>query len=261
MTQPTDPLFDVAGKGIIIAGAGGGLAADMVHALDRRGARLFLFDNHATRLAAIAERVPAATAMAGDITDAASLEAVMAAAGEALGRIDGAINAAGVLPIATADSMDLRIFQECQDVNVTGAFLFSRAAAQAMRATAGAGAGTGAGGRIVHLASVSSFVANPGYAAYASSKGGLLQLVRVLAREWAAEGITVNAIGPALTVTPLTADYLADPDFRRRAIDVIPMGRLGEAADLVATVLLLLAPGGAFITGQTICVDGGRTLV
>ncbi|MCP5367046.1 MAG: SDR family oxidoreductase [Hyphomicrobiales bacterium] len=260
MTQTPDALFDVAGKGIVVAGAGGGLAGNIVRALDRRGARLVLFDNHPGRLAAVAAQVPAATALPGDITDEESLATVMAAAGEALGRVDGAVNAAGVLPIDLADDLDTRVFQECQDVNVTGAFLFSRAAARAMRATAG-GDGGGDGGRIVHLASVSSFVANPGYAAYASSKGGLAQLVRVLAREWAAEGITVNAIGPALTETPLTAGYLADPGFRRRAIEVIPMGRLGTPADIVAAVLLLLAPGGAFITGQTICVDGGRTLV
>ncbi len=113
----------------------------------------------------------------------------------------------------------------------------------------------------MHLASVSSFVANPGYAAYASSKGALAQLIRVLAREWAADRITVNGIGPALTETPLTHDYLGNPEFRSKAIEVIPMGRLGRPEDIVAMTLLLLAPGGAFVTGQIICVDGGRTLV
>ena len=117
------------------------------------------------------------------------------------------------------------------------------------------------GGRIVHIASVSSFVANAEYAAYASSKAALAQLVRVLAREWAPKNITVNAIGPALIDTPMTEVYLAETGFREQAVTVIPMGRLAEPRDLMATIILLLAEGGAFITGQTICVDGGRTLV
>lgn len=246
-----DELFDVGERNILIAGAGGGLAAAMVQALGARGAKLFLTDKDPARLQAIADAVPNAGSRIADITDP---EAMAEAVDEAVrigGPLHGAINAAGVLPISPALTLEDRVFTECQDINVTGAFYFSRAVARAMTT----------GGRIVHLASVSSFVANPGYAAYASSKGGLAQLVRVLAREWAADGIAVNAIGPALTETPLTADYLADPDFRRNAVSVIPMGRLGTPEDLIGMVLLLLAPSGGFITGQTICVDGGRTLV
>jgi NAD(P)-dependent dehydrogenase (short-subunit alcohol dehydrogenase family) len=113
------------------------------------------------------------------------------------------------------------------------AFLFSRAVA--------AGLG-GDGGRIVHIASVSAYVANANYAAYASSKAALAQMVKVLGREWATRNILVNAIGPALTETPLTRDYLPMPEFRRNAISVIPMGRLGEAQDLFGAVILLLSP-------------------
>ncbi len=82
-----------------------------------------------------------------------------------------------------------------------------------------------------------------------------------MAREWAPRKILVNAIAPALTETPLTQDYLSEPTFRKNAIAAIPMRRLGEAGDLIGTLLLLLSPGGGFITGQTIYVDGGRTLV
>lgn len=251
MAEIPDALFDVSGRHVFIAGAGGGLAEAMVLALQARGARLSLADKDETRLAAITERVPAAHGVIADITDEASLDVAIDAATNAFGPLDGAINAAGVLPISQAQSFDPVVFKECMDINVTGAFYFSRCVAAAMPD----------GGSIVHLASVSSFVANPGYAAYASSKGGLTQMVRVLAREWAADGISVNAIGPALTETPLTENYLADPDFRSNAISVIPMGRLGTAEDLVGMTVLLLSAGGAFITGQTICVDGGRTLV
>ena len=173
-------------------------------------------------------------------------------ASRAYGPCDGVINAAGLLPIAAAGDMPAGEFQRCMDVNLNGAFFLSQAALPHMNSD---------GGSIIHIASVSSLVANLEYAAYASSKAGLAQLVRVLGREWADRNIRVNAIGPALTETPLTEKYLSVPRFREQAISAIPMGRLGLPGDLLATVLLLLAPGGSFITGQTIYVDGGRTLV
>jgi NAD(P)-dependent dehydrogenase (short-subunit alcohol dehydrogenase family) len=248
----TDPLFDVSGKAYLIAGAGGGLGSTMARSLDERGARLVLFDIDETAVEQVGSAIPDALTRVADMNDQTALSEMVQVTLNRFGKIDGAINAAGVLPMAAAATFDEAAFRECIDVNLTAAFLFSRTAAEQMQDS---------GGRVVHIASVSSFVANPEYAAYASAKAGLAQMVRVLAREWAPRNILVNAIGPALTETSLTRDYLSNPDFRRNAIAAIPMGRLGEAADLIGTLLLLLSPGGAFITGQTIYVDGGRTLV
>jgi len=248
----SDALFDVSGQVCLIAGAGGGLGRAIAKALDKRGAQLILLDIDAAALDRLHLDVPGARIEVADIKNEAAISNVVSSIVEQNGRLDGAVNAAGELPIASADTLDEAVFRQCIDVNLTGAFLFSRCAAKAMQVH---------GGRIVHIASVSSFVANAGYAAYASSKAALAQLVRVLAREWAPANILVNAIGPALTETLLTKDYLSDPTFRKNAISMIPMGRLGEPEDLIGTTLLLLAQGGAFITGQTIYVDGGRTLV
>lgn len=247
-----DPLFDVSGRVYLVAGAGGGLGGPIAEALDRRGAKLVLFDTDAAALERTGAAIPAAITQIADMSDETAVADVVRLSIERFGRLDGAINAAGKLPIAAAAEFDEMTFRECLDVNITGAFLFSRCAARAM---------ADHGGRIVHIASVSSYVANAEYAAYASSKAALAQLVKVLAREWAPRNILVNAIGPALTETPLTQDYLADPVFRANAVSAIPMGRLGDPEDLIGAILLLLAPGGAFITGQTIYVDGGRTLV
>jgi NAD(P)-dependent dehydrogenase (short-subunit alcohol dehydrogenase family) len=247
-----DPLFNVNGKVYLIAGAGGGLGNVMASALFERGARLVLFDIDEAALGRVGAEIPDALTRVADINDQDSLSELVQLAQNRFGQIDGAINAAGLLPMAAATTFDEAVFRQCIDVNLTGAFLFSKTVARQM---------DDAGGRIVHIASVSSFVANAEYAAYASSKAGLAQLVRVLAREWAPKNILVNAIGPALTETPLTRDYLSEPGFRRNAISAIPMGRLGEAGDLIGALLLLLSPGGGFITGQTIYVDGGRTLV
>ncbi len=251
-TNSADPLFDVRGKTYLIAGAGGGIGNVLAKALYSRGARLVLFDIDEARLEHVGKAIPDALIQAGDMNDQQALSGLMQQVQDRFGRIDGAVNAAGLLPIATADTFDEAVFRQCVDVNLTAAFLFSRSVA---------GHIDDVGGRIVHIASVSSCVANAEYAAYASSKAGLAQLVRVLAREWAPRNILVNAIAPALIETPLTEDYLSNPTFRKNAIASIPMRRLGEADDLVGTLLLLLSTGGRFITGQTIYVDGGRTLV
>ena len=253
MVAQGSDFLDVSGRVYLVAGAAGGLAAPLVRTLLARKARLVLMDTNIGALQTLAEGRPDVVALEGDITEKLVNERAVALARDTFGRIDGGVNAAGLLPISAAETMEADLFRRCIDVNLTGAFLFSQALAPALR--------TAGGGRIVHIASVSSIVSNPAYAAYAGSKGGLAQIVRVLGREWGPHRITVNAIGPALTDTALTHDYLSDPAFRKKAISDIPMGRLGEPDDLIGAALLLLGPGGGFITGQTIYVDGGRTLV
>jgi NAD(P)-dependent dehydrogenase (short-subunit alcohol dehydrogenase family) len=225
----------------------------MAQALGARGAHLTLGDVSAAPLAALARELgPGVATKAVDITREAEADALMTQAAERFGRVDSVINTAGLLRIAPALELDTDDFKQTLDVNVTGALLLSRAAARAMQDK---------GGRIVHFASVSSVVADINYAAYATSKAALSQLVRVLAREWAATGITVNAIGPAMTETGMTGGYLSDGSFRNQALASIPLGRFGTPEDLIGPLVLLLSPAGAFITGQTIYVDGGRTLV
>lgn len=253
MPEKNEELFDVAERVFLVAGAAGGLGRALARALCDGGAHLALLDKDTAGLREICAEVPDALPINADLRDEAATEAAVAQAQQRFGTVQGGVNAVGVLPIASADEMDLALFRECLDANLTAAFIFSRALAAPLRRAGG--------GPILHIASVSSHVANPGYSAYASSKAGLAQLVRVLAREWADDRITVNAIGPALTETALTEQYLSNPDFRGKALASIPAGRFGTPEDLVAPALMLLSPGGAFITGQTLYVDGGRTLV
>jgi len=248
----SDPLFDVRGKSILVTGAGSGLGRAMAHALNLRGARLTIADISREAVEAAARELgPEVATCVVDITREFEVEALIGHIAQNVGTLYGVVNAAGLLHIAPALQLDMARFRETLDANVTGAFLLSRAAARSM---------ADSGGRIVHFGSVSSLVANVNYAAYASSKAALAQLVRVLAREWAPRGITVNAIGPAMTETGMTARFLLDPEFRAQALASIPMGRFGTPQDLIGAMMLLLAPAGAFITGQTIYVDGGRTL-
>ncbi len=247
-----DPLFDVGNRTVLVAGAAGGLGAALAEALAGRGAKLVLADLDRNGAAALATRLPGAghCALALDVTDEASCIAAVGACGN----LDALVNCVGVFRTAPALDMPLDVFETSLRVNVTGAFVLARAAAKAMLAA-------GREGRIVTLASVSSQVANPHYAAYATSKAALAQLTRILALEWAPHGITVNAVGPAMTPTALTEEYLKKNVNLDYALSKIPIGRFGTPADIVGAVLLLIAPAGAFITGQTIYVDGGRTLV
>jgi NAD(P)-dependent dehydrogenase (short-subunit alcohol dehydrogenase family) len=249
----SDPLFDVEGRSVVVVGAASGLGRAVARALADRGAHLTLADISLEGLNALAGELdtPVATCVA-DITQETAVTALMEAAVKRFGVVDGVVNTAGLLRIAPALELGVEEFEATLSLNVTGAFLLSRAAAKVMEEK---------GGRIVHFASVSSVVANVNYAAYATSKAALAQLVRVLAREWASKGVLVNAIGPAMTETGMTGRYLSEPAFRAQALSAIPMARFGTPDDLIGALVLLLAPAGAFITGQTIFVDGGRTLV
>ncbi|MGH7314503.1 MAG: SDR family NAD(P)-dependent oxidoreductase, partial [Candidatus Rokuibacteriota bacterium] len=157
-----------------------------------------------------------------------------------------------VLALAPAEEMSFEAWVRVLDVNLTGIFLTTQAIGALMLRQGR--------GKIVNLSSVSSVVANPGYAAYAASKGGVAQLTRVLGLEWCRRGVNVNAIGPALVETELTRAYLADATWRASALGKIPMGRFGAADDLVGAAVFLASSASDFMVGQTIYVDGGRTL-
>jgi NAD(P)-dependent dehydrogenase (short-subunit alcohol dehydrogenase family) len=116
-------------------------------------------------------------------------------------------------------------------------------------------------GRMIFLSSVSGLLAHADHGPYAATKGGLNQLVRVMAREWAPAGVTVNAVAPGYTQTDLTRDYLGRPGVREELTSLVPAGRLGTPADVADAVAFLASDRAAFITGHVLYVDGGRTLV
>jgi len=249
-------LFDLDGRVALIAGGGGALGREVALGLAAWGARLVVADLEPGRAEAVAAAVGdaggAARALAVDVTRVESVRALVEGVVAVEERIDVLVNAAGVFAVAPAVELGPETWRRVLDVNLSGVFLLCQAVGRVML--------TQGGGKIVTIASVSSAVANPGYAAYAASKGGVAQLTRVLALEWCRAGVQVNAIGPAMTETDLTRAYLAEPGHRDVVRGRIPAGRLGRPGDLVGAVVFLASAASDFVTGQTLYVDGGRTL-
>jgi NAD(P)-dependent dehydrogenase (short-subunit alcohol dehydrogenase family) len=252
----TDPLFDLADRSILVAGGAGGLGAPLARALAQRGAKVLIADIDGKRAQEAAEALRGdghqAAATRLDVVESNSCTEAVNATVKQWGRLDGMLNASGIYRVADALDFDDKAWEQSIDINVTGAFRLARAAGRVMT--------TQRAGAIVTLASVSSAVSNPRYAAYASSKAAVAHLTRVLAVEWAKYNVTVNAIGPAVIPTPLSDPIVGDPQNRAIALSRIPMGRFGTPDDLFGAAIFLLSPAAAFMTGQTIYVDGGRTV-
>jgi glucose 1-dehydrogenase len=167
--------------------------------------------------------------------------------------VDFLVNNAGIQISQDSDVLDAADFDKVLAVNLRGSFLCARQAIRQLLAGGNAGA-------IVNVSSVHQLIPKPKYLGYSVSKGGMQNLTRTLALEYAGRGIRVNAIGPGATVTPINRAWIEDPEKRAMVTAHIPMGRAGEAEEMAAITAFLLSDEAAYITGQTIFVDGGLTL-
>jgi 3-oxoacyl-[acyl-carrier protein] reductase len=188
-----------------------------------------------------------ALVVAGDVTNGEDVNRVVKQVVEEMGRLDVLVNNAGI----TRDNLSVRMTDEqwrsVLEVNLTGAFLCSRAAAKVMLKQRS--------GRIINMASVVGVMGNAGQANYSASKAGLIGLTKSMARELAARGITVNAVAPGFIVSPMT-DALSG-EAKEKLFSLIPLGRLGTAEDVAEVVAFFASPASSYITGQVLKVDGG----
>ncbi|MFJ9782966.1 SDR family NAD(P)-dependent oxidoreductase [Amycolatopsis sp. NPDC101161] len=235
------------GKGALVAGAGG-IGAAAARALAGAGADVVVADRDRRRLGELGLRT-----LEADLTDADSARACVTRADELLGRLDIFVHAVGVNDRRPVLDTPDDVWRRILSVNADSAFRTGRAAGELMVARGY--------GRIVYLSSVSGLLAHPHHAPYAASKGAVDQLCRVMAREWAASGVTVNAVAPGYTETGLTHEHLEKPGVRANLTALVPAGRLGTPADLTGPILFLCSDQAAFVTGHVLYADGGRTLV
>jgi len=250
-------IFDVSGKKAVVTGGTKGLGRAMATCLLENGCDVMVVSRGGSgveELLALAEQKGVKCHVyACDITDTAAVRQMVAAAEEAMGRIDILINSAGMNVLKMMEDMDDDSWDKVLDLNLRASFVVMREVVKVMRKHHY--------GKIINISSMKSVMgtSTAGYTAYCASKGAINMLTKQVACETAADGITVNAIAPTFIKTDINAHQLEDPVFYKSLTDRIPVGRIGTFRDLAGLTLLLSSDASQFITGQTIMLDGGIT--
>jgi 3-oxoacyl-[acyl-carrier protein] reductase len=245
-------MFDLTGKTALVTGASGGIGQDIARALHASGATVALSGTRRDALDALAAELEARVhVLTCDLSDKGQTEALVPAAEAALGGLDILVNNAGI----TRDMLFMRLKDEDWDlvlnVNLTSAFRLSRAALRGMMRKRH--------GRIIGITSVVGVTGNAGQGNYAASKAGMIGMTKSLAAEVASRGITVNCVAPGFIASPMT-DSLNEAQ-KKSILDAVPAGRLGTGADVAGAVVYLASAEAAYVTGQTLHVNGGMAMI
>jgi len=245
-------MFDLTGKIALVTGASGGIGGAIARRLHGQGATVVLSGTRAEALQALAgELGQRAQVVTCNLGDAAETDALVGKVEAAAGQLDILVNNAGL----TRDGLALRMkdddWQQVLDVNLTAAFRLTRAALRGMMKRRW--------GRVVGITSIVGVTGNPGQANYAASKAGLIGMTKSLAQEVATRGITVNCVAPGMIETAMT-DALNEQQ-RARILTAIPMQRLGNPDEIASAVAYLASEEAAYVTGQTLHVNGGMAMI
>ena len=245
-------MFDLTGMTALVTGASGGIGSAICHALATQGARLAVSGSNVEKLEAFRASLSGDhVAVPCNLGDKDSVEALVPAALEKLGQIDILVNNAGV----TRDNLTMRMKDDEWDdvirINLEATFRLMRAATKPMMKARF--------GRIITITSVVGTTGNPGQANYAASKGGLTAMTKAIAQELASRNVTANCVAPGFIATAMTESL---PDAQKETLNArIPMGRMGEGADIGAAVAYLASREAGYVTGQTIHVNGGMAML
>jgi 2-deoxy-D-gluconate 3-dehydrogenase len=250
-------LFDLTGKVAIVTGGNGGIGLGMAEGLARAGADLVVLGRNAAKSEAAANRLQAACnvralPVTADVSRAEDVARAIAETEAYFGRIDILFNNAGINIRKQPQDLPLEDWQQVMDVNVTSAFLMSKAVYPAMKRAGG--------GKIVNIGSMASIFGASFAPAYSASKGAIVQLTKSLALAWAADNIQVNAILPGWFDTELTQRAREQiPGLHERVLSRIALGRWAKPADMAGTAVWLASAASDYITGIAVAVDGGYT--
>lgn len=240
-------MFSLSGKKALITGATGGIGGEIAKTFHQLGASVAISGSRQEKLDTMVSELPGAIGIACDLSKLDTVEQLIRDAEEKLGGLDILVCNAGV----TRDNLTLRMkdeeWQQVIDVNLTASFKLTRAAMKGMLKRRG--------GRIIYITSVVAWSGNPGQANYCASKGGLTSMAKSLAQEVASRNITINCIAPGFIATSMTDALTED---QKAAINKnIPLGRMGNAAEIAAGAVYLASDEGAYLTGQTLHINGG----
>jgi 3-oxoacyl-[acyl-carrier protein] reductase len=245
-------MFDLSGKAALITGASGGIGGAIAQALHRQGATVTLSGTRADALdklkASLGERAHVVTAR---MDDPADIDRLAKEAEAAMGKLDILVNNAGI----TRDNISMRMKDEewetVLQVNLTGTFRLTRSAMRGMMRRRF--------GRVISITSIVGVTGNPGQANYAAAKAGLIGMSKSLAQELASRGITVNCVAPGFIATPMT-DALTE-DQKKSILARVPADRLGAPDEIAAGVVYLASDEAAYVTGQTLHINGGMAMI
>lgn len=245
--------FSVAGRRVVVTGAGRGLGRHLAAAFASAGANVALVARTRSDLESLAETISRPTlVLPGDVSDPEFNELVADEVTSTWGGLDVWIANAGISPSnRDVRGMDIDSWRNILDVNLTGAFLGGRAASRVMQR----------GGRIIMTGSVLGERSRPGLSAYCASKAGIIGLVKCMAQELGDDGITVNAVQPGFFDSPLARPFMEHPERAAEILDHTTLTRWGQVDDLPGAYLFLASDASAFVTGAVLNVDGGYLVV
>ena len=258
-------LPGLKGKNVLVTGGSSGIGQSIAVRFAEYGANVAInYLRQADEARDTADQVHACTAkvqqmgvrdvlVGGDVSNEADVVRMVGEAVEGLGGLDILVNNAGIQISRPSEELSSADFDRVLAVNLRGSFLCAREAIRHFL-------GEDEGGAIVNISSVHQLIPKPGYVGYSASKGAMMNLTRTLALEYAGRGIRVNGVGPGATVTPINRAWIDDPIKRAQVEEHIPMRRAGEADEMAGVTCFLASDMAAYITGQTLFVDGGLTL-
>ena len=244
-------MFDLTGKTALVTGATGGIGGAIARALHAQGAKVAISGTRREVLDTLAAELGGAAVLPCDLANKDSVEALVPDAEKALGQLDILVANAGI----TKDNLFIALkdedWEQVLNVNLTSTFRLARAAVKGMMRRRF--------GRVIGITSVVGVTGNPGQANYTATKAGMIGMFKSIGKEYAKRGVTANCVAPGFIATPMT-DKLNDKQ-REAILQMVPAGRLGGGADVAAAVVYLASDEAAYVTGQTLHVNGGMAMI